>query len=410
MTDLNADLPLAAKPDHVPDELVHAFDLYAIPGADDDIHLALKMLRDTAPPIFWTPHNGGHWVATRGEDITRMQIDYRHFSYRNILIPPPPPGTPRQIPLELDPPEHPSYRRPITDALMPHVVRKLEEGVRKVAVEITEELLPLGGCEFVGQFAKVLPVHVFLAMVDLPLADKPYLIEVTEAGYRASSAQERDDAMREIGAYLQKCVTDRRESPGDDLLSKLVNVDIEGERISFDEAIAYASLVLFGGLDTVAGMLSFVARFLATHPEHRRQLAARLDDAPFMKNAVEELLRRHGLVNTARVIVEDMRYAGVNFRAGDRILPINPLVGLDDSLNTDPLTVDFEREKPVHAVFGNGAHACPGAILGRRELLVFLQEWLSRIPDFEIRPGTKPILGTGMIHGVLALELQWPVK
>jgi len=98
----------------------------------------------------------------------------------------------------------------------------------------------------------------------------------------------------------------------------------------------------------------------------------------------------------------------VQFHAGDRILPGNLWVGLDDRINENPLVVDFNREKPVHAAFGNGAHACPGAVLARREIRIFLQEWLSRVPDFRIKPGTKPVLATGLVNGVLRLDLCWP--
>jgi cytochrome P450 len=398
----------AAKPDHVPESLVHDFDFYAVPGAQDDVQAAYVASARAAPDIFWTPFNGGHWVATRAEDILAMQRDHRHFSHRHILLPPMPPGTPRQIPLEMDPPEHPHYRRPLMQALLPAAIAELESRVRDVAVAIVEQLQPLGACEFIGQFAKVLPINVFLDLVELPHDDKPYLLLQAEDAVRGRDAETRGRAHRAVAVYLEKWVSERREAPGADLLSKLVNVDIKGERIGHDEAIAYASLVLFGGLDTVAGMLGFFARFLADHPEQRRRLVARLEDEAFVTAAIEELLRRHGIANTARYIAEDFTYKDIAFREGDRILPINLLVGLDDRVNPDPLTVDFNREKPVHAAFGNGPHACPGAILARRELRIFLEEWLKRIPEFEVKPGTTPVLATGMVNGVLELQLCWP--
>ena len=114
------------------------------------------------------------------------------------------------------------------------------------------------------------------------------------------------------------------------------------------------------------------------------------------------------MANTARGVTHDFEYKGVTFKAGDRLLPPNLLVGVDDRVNDDPFTVDFARDGGIHAAFGNGAHACPGAILARRELRIFLREWLSRIPDFRIKPGTSPQFATGMVNGVLKLELVWP--
>ncbi|MFC4294991.1 cytochrome P450 [Novosphingobium tardum] len=391
----------------MPEALVVDFDFYALPGSDEDIQAAYRRFQMQCPDIFWTPRNGGHWVATRAEDILVMQKDHQRFSYRHITLPPMPEATPRQIPLELDPPEHAHYRRPLMQALQPGAVAKLERGVHDVAVETIERLVPLGGCEFVLDFAKVLPIHVFLRMVNLPLEDKDFLLPIAEDSVRGRDAQTRYKSMMAMGAYLQKWVTERREAPGDDLLTQIVNVEIGGQRISHEEAISYAALVLFGGLDTVAGMLSFFARHLATHDAHRREIVERLDDDAFLKRAIEELIRRHGMANTARVVTRDFEYKGVAFRAGDRLLPPNLLVGLDDRVNPDPLTVDFARQGGVHAAFGNGPHACPGAILARRELRIFLKEWLRRIPEFRIKPGAPPVMATGMVNGILKLELSW---
>ena len=185
-------------------------------------------------------------------------------------------------------------------------------------------------------------------------------------------------------------------------------MDLGGERISEDEAVNYASTVLFGGLDTVASMLGFFARFLAGNAAIRKLLIERRDDDAFIMRAVDELLRRHSVANVGRFLKEDFTYKGVEFRAGDRILPATPFVGLDDKLNPDPLVVDFDRVRPSMAVFGNGPHSCPGANLARRELKVFLQEWLPRIPDFSVKPGTQPVVTTAIINSVLRLELVWP--
>jgi cytochrome P450 len=394
-------------PEHVPAERVHIFDLYNVPGSDTDVQAALGRLHAEAPDIFWTPCNGGHWVATRAEHIRAMQLDYRHFSHRSILIPRPPEGTPRQIPLELDPPEHSQYRRTLTQALMPAIVREVEGKVYAVAVEAIERLKPLGRCEFVEDFAKILPIYVFLDLVDLPREDKDRLLPIAEKSVRGSTHEVRTEAHHALAAYLQPHLVARRENPGMDLLSKIVNTEVNGERIDFAEAMSFASLVLFGGLDTVAGMLGFFARHLAIQADHRRAITGRLDDEPFLNRVIEELLRRHGLANTARYVAEDYEFGGVRLKQGDAIMPINLLVGLDERVNPDPLTVDFDREKPVHAVFGNGAHACPGAILARRELRIFLTEWLSRIPDFALDPESPPVLATGMVNGVLRLDLVW---
>jgi cytochrome P450 len=400
---------LAPKPAHVPDALVYDFDLYDIPGGGEDIQLAYRAIQLSAPEIFWTPRNGGHWVATRAEDICEMQRDYARFSHRRITLPMTA-DAPRQIPLELDPPEHGPFRRPLTEGLLPKVVNTMEDKVRAITVELIERFRADGRCEFIEQFAKQLPIVIFLDMVDLPRDDRHFLAPIAEASVRGRTAEIRMEAHRQMGAYLAERVAARQKTPGADLLSKLVSAPINGQPMAFEDAVSFASLVLFGGLDTVASMLGFVAKFLATHPEHRRALIAHLDDETYMRNALEELLRRHGIANTARYIACDFEYKGVQFREGDMVLPPNLLVGMDERNVPDPTRVDFERPFPIpHAIFGAGAHTCPGAVLARRELKTFLQEWLTRIPDFEIEPGSTPVLASGMVNGVLELRLSWPV-
>ncbi len=398
---------LALKPAHVPDELVRDFDFYNLPGSDQDIQSAYRDAQLAYPAIFWTPRNGGHWVATRAEDIVVMQRDFARFSQREVTIPSMPEGFPVQIPIELDPPIHGQYRRTLVQALTPAKLRDLEDVVQQTAAQTAERLVSRGECEFIEDFSKVLPIHVFLSMVDLPIADKSILLPLAEISVRSPDGNERLRAQREMGAYLLDWVVARRERPGDDLLSQLVNTHVNGERISVEEAVNYATLVLFGGLDTVAGMIGLIAKFLAEHEDMRRLLVKNIDDEQFLKSAIEELIRRHGISNTARVVIDDMEYKGVFFKQGDKVLPPNLLVGMDDSVNADPLVVDFKREKPVHGAFGNGAHACPGAMLARREIRAFLREWLKRIPDFRVKPGTTPRLVTGQVNGILELHLVW---
>lgn len=399
--------PDAATPGHVPAHLVRDFDFYNFAG-DGDIHAAYVAVRETSPELFWTPRNGGHWVATNGADILHMFRDPAHFSSEHVTLPPAPPEAPRIVPMEMDPPKSSPYRQPLIQAMMPNNVTALETEIRAVAIETIERLKPLGECEFITDFAKVLPIHIFFRLVELPLADKPFLVELAETGTRDPDAHARTEARRQMREYLLSWVQARRASPGDDLLSKIVNVDLGGERISEDEAVNYASTVLFGGLDTVASMLGFFARFLAGNAAIRKLLIERRDDDAFIMRAVDELLRRHSVANVGRFLKEDFTYKGVEFRAGDRILPATPFVGLDDKLNPDPLVVDFDRVRPSMAVFGNGPHSCPGANLARRELKVFLQEWLPRIPDFSVKPGTQPVVTTAIINSVLRLELVWP--
>jgi len=403
--------PLAARPDHVPDALVRDYDIFNVPGAREDAHLAIRAFTQTAPEIFWTPRNGGHWVAAGGEAVAAMTADHEHFSSDCIFVPQKPKDAQREFPIESDPPRHTTIRRPLTVALLPGVVAKREAGIRELAISLIEGLAGRGECEFVSEFAQIFPIGIFLDLVNLPATDRPMLLDLAKRIINGRTPAIRHAALGELIDYLGPVVRARRETPGDDLLSPLVNViEHDGEKIRERDAISYANTVLLAGLDTVAAMLSMTTRYLALHPDARRALIAHLDDDAFLKGAIEELIRRHGIVGIGRVITGDFNYRGVEMRKDESVILLSAMVGLDEKLNKCPVDVDFSRDATqMHAVFGLGIHACPGAVLARRELKIFLQEWLKRIPDFAIAPGTTPSFTTGFVTGLTELKLVWPV-
>jgi cytochrome P450 len=164
------------------------------------------------------------------------------------------------------------------------------------------------------------------------------------------------------------------------------------------------ALLLAGGLDTVAGMMSFIMIFLSGHEAHRARLIA---DPAIIPTAVEELMRRHQTANIARVVTHDIVYKGVAMQAGDMVLTPTSMAGLDDRRYANPYEVDFDRADKKSLVFGRGPHQCIGAFLARTEIRVFLAEWLRRIPNFAIKPGEKPVVVPGRGNSVHYLPLVW---
>lgn len=396
--------PLIDRPAHVAPERVVDFDFYRFqPAAGEDIQAAWRRLQQNAPDLFWTPRNGGHWVALRAVDIETMQNDATRFSHAQFMIPAMPSAVPA-LPLDRDPPDHAPFRMLINPALSPKQVQRLEQQAREVAIELIERLKPQEGCEFIGDVAKVLPIVVFLGIVDLPLTDREMLLPWADDVVRGATPALKLRGHQNVGRYLSKWIAERTVRPGDDLISKVVHARVQGRPLTPDEILGLCSLLLVGGLDTVASMLGFAMRFLALNPLQRQQL---IDEPALIPQAVEELIRRHGLANTARLITQDFEFNGVQFKQGELVQLPNCLVGLDDRVVSDPLTVDFRREPKRHAAFGNGPHKCPGGNLARAELKVFLQEWLLRIPQFEVTPGTEPVMASGMVNGMLELRLRW---
>lgn len=391
-----------AKPAHVPDHLVYDFDFYAL-GGESDIHRAWLRLRD-APDIFWTPRNGGHWVATRGEDIQAIQLDHARFSHKRHYIPFNPEAFPA-YPLHLDPPDQKPYRDLIASSFLPKHLRELEGAVTGIARELVARLAPQGRCEFVGDFAQHLPIIVILHLLDLPMEDREMLLGLADEVVRSGVVARRQAAQLAIRGYLESRINERRGKDGADLVSKVANATVNGRPITHQEALSVCGLLLVGGLDTVVSALSFIAHFLATHPEERRFLHENPDHHD---GAVEELLRRFGIPNTARMITHDFTYRGIAFKAGEQIQVPVSMFGLDDRITPDPLTVDFDRPgRPHHVAFGSGPHTCPGNNLARREIKVFLREWLAVIPDFALDPDRPARFASGMTNTVTSLPLVW---
>lgn len=391
----------AERPAHVPSSLAFDFDIYALDGFEPDVHGAWKRVQDEKPPVFWTPHYGGHWVVTRGEQIREIQENYADFSHREMFIPR---GViPFSIPVQLDPPQHGPYRRIFAPAFLPRALVDVEAKARRVAIEIIEDLAPRGECEFVADFAGAMPIIAFLTMLDLPQEDYAYLRRL--AVYMSKPTHPKSpEAWAEISAYVRRLIEARKASPGEDLVSRILTATIDDRPLSEGEVFSMCLLLLGGGLDTVVSMTTFIARFLAENPDHRRQLRVQ---PQLIDRAIEELARRFGTTNTARLVTRDRVFAGVELKKDEMIVAPNPLFGLDETINPAPMAVDFERERSQHAAFGSGPHTCPGAVLARREIRIFLQEWLPRIPDFRIKPGTRPRFTTGVVNSAAELWLTW---
>lgn len=398
-----SDAGLAAPiPDHVPQGLVRDVDFFTLAQSGEDAQEGWFRMASQSPDLFWTPRNGGHWIVTRALLIDEVLSDHERFSSRSIMIPREisPPGL-----INVDPPLHGPMRKVIMPALTKSALEHLESEARKAAIAALDEIAPRGECEFFSEFAQVLPITVFLDMMGLPLEDRHKLLPLVETITSDNDIARRAEARQALTGYVVGWVDKRLAAPEKDLVTHIAQAQVGDRPIAYQEAIALCVLLLLGGLDTVAAMISFIARDLALQPELRRRL---IEEPEIMPSAIEEFLRRHGLVNAARLVTTDTELAGVALREGDLVQAPNCLHGLDPARHADPLKIDFDRPKPIkHATFGNGVHICPGGILARREIKVFLEEWLKRIPDFAIRPGTVPVTPTGMVNGVSALRLVW---
>jgi len=397
-----ADTLTADIPTHVPRERVVDVNIFDLPGGREDPHEAWLALRRFGK-LIWTPQNGGHWIVTDGAMIESVYRRAEIFSNAEVGLPPGKFLLPL-LPIQLDGADHARFRALIEPAFRPTAVARRGVEARALAASLAAELAPRGACEFVSEFAMIMPLSIFLSIVDLPVEDRVTLHGMTRRASRSPTQELRGAAFMEIVAYLESWIERRRVDPGPDLLSGIIHARIDDEPLTHQQVLGTAILLLFAGLDTVAAMMAFVIRHLATHPDDRRWIIANPSKISF---AAEELMRRHGVANNVRTVVRPVELDGVALRPGDIINVPNSLHGLDDSQFERSAEVDFERPLTNTGTFGWGPHRCAGANLARLEMRIMLEEWLRQIPEFEIDPEQEVLLQTGTSNSVLQLPLRW---
>ena len=395
---------LVERPTHVPAESVIDFDVYNPPGLNVDFHEAWMSLQGRGlPELVWTPRNGGHWMPTKGPLVSKLMTDHARLSSRSMQVPRERAVGNAPIPGSMDPPTQTPFHTLVVSALSPNAVRGLEPAVKDLTNSLIDDLLPKGRCEFVAEFAILLPLRIFIDYAGLPRADLPMLRELAEEKVRPSGRITAAEVMKQLAAYLDPYVRQRAANPGKDLVSLLVSSKIDGRPMTHDEGIRLCSQILVAGLDTVAGILTFTTLYLARNPTLRRQLTEHPELVPA---AVEEFLRRFPLVAIGREVRTDFEIGQVTLREGDMIVLPTMLYGLNEEAFPQPLNVNLERKQSNHLTFGTGVHRCPGAPLARLELRIFLHEWLRRIPEFEL--GDEPIrYKSGVVGTIANLPIVW---
>lgn len=397
----------AARPAHVPESRVVDFDIFNPPGCEEDYFAAWKTIQDPdGPAMIWTPRNGGHWIATHGDAVRQLWADAARLSSEVLAVTPGLGEVMQFIPLQLDPPEHTPYRNAVMRGFASSYIVAIEPKVVDVARELIEGLRPLGRCEFVEDFAEILPIHIFLTLIDVPLSDRPRLRELGKQLTRPDGSMTVEALKQAADDYLAPYVEARLANPGTDLFSRILSVPINGAPWTLDDARRLCRNLLFGGLDTVVAMVGMIALHLARHPEDQRLLRAQPDLIPA---AADELMRRYPTVSVSRNVTADVEIDGVTLRTGDLVYLPSVLHNLDPAAFDAPEEVRFDRKlNPTrHTTMGVGAHRCVGAGLARMEVIAFLREWLSLMPEFRLDPELPVRMKGGNVGACVAIPLRW---
>jgi cytochrome P450 len=394
-------------PDHVPADLVHWLDFYK-----DDVVLAdpvgfMLPLRERFR-AFFSPAFGGFWALTRYAD--QRDAFQRHDLFSSNVDWDAGVGFQGEplLPLMLDPPEHVKYRALINPAFSPKRIRELEEKARRIANELIDDILAAGAeTDFNSSYAEKLPTRIFVDMMGLPYDHYVDFLNWNKVLVHTLPTDEgvqlRYQAAQDITEYLTELIDVRYKDPGDDLVSVLISSEVDGHKLTAGEVLRVIFLLFVAGLDTVTAAHNWVWKWLAEHPVARKSLLDRPDLVP---GAVEELLRINSFVNPVRMVRQDVEFAGVQMKKGERVWLHSGVACRDPREFKDPDVVDFTRAPNRHLAFAAGPHRCVGSHLARLELKVSLEEWHKRIPDYQIPPGARVGMHGGGIAGPDNLPLH----
>ena len=313
------------------------------------------------------------------------------------------------IPLTLDPPEHQKYRRLLNPWFSEATAKEITPKVRERCIELIESFRAAGRCDLVTDFARLYPTTIFMKIMGLPVEESGKFLGWIDKMMHTSDAADPDRSIRlgtqqEVVRYLTELINARRKDPRDDLVTYLTRATVDDRPLTDMELLSISFLLYMAGLDTVAGMLTYIFRHLAEHPGHRNALRDHPESIP---DAVEEFLRYYAIVTTSRMVTRDVEFAGCPMRAGDRVVLPTAASNRDPQQIADAGEFIIDRQQNRHLSFGAGPHRCLGSHLARVELAVAIEEWHKRIPDYRIEPGAKITQHVSGVAGLDTLPLVW---
>jgi cytochrome P450 len=391
-------------PAHVPPELVFKWDHFAQPEIQSDAIGAYEHMSERGRILF-SPLHGGFWFLTNYADLHEALQRPDLWSSKYVSIPARdiPTRDDRLLPIGLDAPDHAKYRRLINPAFAPGRMAQLEDKMRVVCRSLIEPLRDQREFDFLEAFARPFPSTIFTQMFGLPSEEWPRFVHWADLLIQIGDIAARNQATIEVQDLLKELVAERMRVPRDDLLSFLLEVEIEGDRLTQEDVISFGLLLFMAGLDTVTASLGFFFKFLAENPSHRQQI---IDDPSIIPGAVEELFRYHSNVVVSRTATGDFSFAGAQVKEGDRLAGILAVSGRDRQAFPNADTVDFRREPNRHLAFSAGPHRCVGSHLARHELRVALEEWHAVIPNYTVAAGAKLTFHGAGVMGLNALPLE----
>jgi cholest-4-en-3-one 26-monooxygenase len=379
-------------------------------------HDDLRFLRAEAPVYRHHEPNGtGYWAVTKYDDIVAISKDPTRFSSArggtNIQdYPPDDLDAIRMLMVNMDPPQHGKFRKLVSTGFTPRMVTRLEPRVRQVANDILDSVQGGGIKDFVRTTAAELPLRVIAELLGIPQEDRGkvfdwsnQLIGFDDPEFQTSMEDARTAAM-EVWQYANGLGESRKGQKGEDLITVLMNAEVDGTSLSEMEFDSFFLLLAVAGNETTRNLISGGMLALFEHPDQMERLVR---DPSLSATAVEEMLRWvTPVMYFRRTVTCDLELRGQKIRENDKVAMYYTSANRDEDVFPDADTFDVGRTPNDHLAFGAGEHFCLGASLARLEIRVFFEELLRRYP--KIKPAGKVRrLRSNFINGYKEIPVEF---
>jgi cholest-4-en-3-one 26-monooxygenase len=369
-------------------------------------------------PVQWIDEvdGPGYWALFAHPEVSAANRDAETFSSeeRATFIWEPDDETLvqlRMLMLNMDAPKHTRYRSLVNRGFTPSTIRKIEQHIVDQSRLIVDRVIEQGSCDFVTDLAAELPLQVIAEMMGVPQEDRHKLFEWSnrmvgsEDPEYQTSAEEAGTAQIELFAYAHALAEERRAHPRDDIISSLIQAEIDGDRLSDLEINMFFMLLAVAGNETTRNLTAHGMLALFDHPDQRAKLQA---DMSLLPTAIEEMLRwGTPVMQFRRTAMRDVELGGVPMKQGDKVILWYISANRDENVFPDPFAFDIERTPNDHVAFGGkGPHFCLGANLARAELRAIFNEILTRMPDMELA-GEPQRLRSNFINGIKHIPVRF---
>jgi cytochrome P450 len=378
---------------------------------NDDVFKRL-MYNGTGCPMGWSEHHGGFWAMWGYDALYEAVQDADRFSSAHSKeLPKGAPPNPNEfplIPIDLDGPIQQEYRKMVLNWFNPGHARTMQPRIEQICTELIDNFIERGEAELSYELFTALPAIVVLEMLEWDSTNwREWVDNVHGAIHDGALFPERSrEAFGNLAALITKEIEARRSSGGSDLFSEMMRYEVQGAPLTDRELIDFAMLLMFGGMDTTAGVTGNTMLLLDKDHTLRQQL---IDEIDFIPKAIEEFLRYAGPGGGLyRRLTRDVDFHGQQMKQNEPVLMMFWAANRDPKMFPDPEKIDIHRTNNRHMTFGMGPHRCLGSHHARIMFSTMLREVLLRLPDFKVQwDGLTRFHDSGQVYAIRHLPVTF---